>query len=108
MEGRILDRTVGQGGTINGYLPTCGNAHFPPNGRRNYDITNPQSVPSTCAHYRMRDAPDGGGAIQSYSNATVAGFSSLAPDCTGAWQVYWRQNFPGLDNARRTASDSRC
>jgi len=90
-----------QTGTIASYLPACGNAHFPPNGRQHYDITNPQSVPSTCAHYRMRDAPDGGDLIDTYSGNTVAGFFTLAPDCTGAWEVYWRQSFPGRQNLAR-------
>jgi hypothetical protein len=103
-----LDWDMGWGaGTIDPFLPACGNAHFPPNGRRQYDVTNPQAVPSTCAHFRMKDGPGGADAITMYSSADSAPYDALSPDCTKGWEVYWRQNFPGLNNQAKDAAGNQ-
>ena len=28
-------------------------------------------------------------------------YREMAPDCMGAWLIYWRQNMPGLDNKQK-------
>jgi hypothetical protein len=36
--------------------------------------------------------------VQPFTKANYAGTRDLAPDCTGPWMVYWRQNWPGHRN----------
>jgi hypothetical protein len=55
-------------------------------------------VDARCAHYGLRDGPDGEDIRESYSAATVSGLAAQYPDCGGGWQIYWRQSIPGLDN----------
>jgi hypothetical protein len=79
-------------GTIDPYVPICGNAHFPPNAREHYDVVNPTEVLSHCrTHRRAVDEP----ALT--SAADWSGFEVLASDCTGPWIVWWWQSFPGTD-----------
>ena len=33
-----------------------------------------------------------------FSSAVLLRNRDLAPDCMGAWLVYWRQNMPGMNN----------
>ena len=63
-----------------------------------YDIVNDAPVMSTCAGYRRGEA-DGRDLAVPISAADWASYRDLAPDCTGAWAVYWWQSFPGLGNA---------
>jgi hypothetical protein len=83
----------GESGTIDPYLAVCGNAHFPPNAREHYDIGNREdTVMTTCRTYRQGDVPE------PVTADTWARYRELAPDCTGAWIVWWWQSFLGLDN----------
>lgn len=82
----------GTSGTIDPYVALCGNAHFPPNARAHYDVDHDAEVMSTCRTYRQGDMP------QPTSVAEWSRYRALAPDCTGAWLVWWWQSFPGLDN----------
>ncbi len=80
-------------GRINDYNAVCGNVHFTPNARNHYDLDSPHTVRTSCSHYR-----DGSGATEDFSIDLFRRYDSLAPDCMGSWLVWWRQNFPGLDN----------
>ena len=86
---------------IDGYVATGGNAHFPPNGRRHYDLDNPAPVLSTIEDWRIGSGPDGKDAAKPFTNAAFSRYRELAPDCMGPWLVYWRQNMPGLDNRQK-------
>ena len=77
----------------------CGNVHFPPNARGGYDDDNAQLVFSTCEHFGMGDGADGRDIATLWSRDDKARYDGLLPDCGGGWQTYWRQSFPGLDNA---------
>jgi hypothetical protein len=88
----------GMAGVIPSYDQGCGSVHFPPNARSNYDDQNPFPVLSTCEHYGLHDAPDGGDAQELYTDAKSGLYDPLEPDCEGGWQVYWRQSFPGYHN----------
>jgi hypothetical protein len=83
-------------GMVPGYDPVCGNAHFPPNARGQYDHENVDAVRTSCANYR-----DGTGQTIAFTSRQLDPYAGLAPDCTGPWQVWWYQNIPGLDNASR-------
>ncbi len=96
----------GRMGTIDPYVPICNNAHFPPNARQHYDIVNPLPVMSTCRGYRQGGGPGGMDIAAPVSATDWSMYRTLAPDCTGAWLVWWWQNFPGLGN-RSTDSASR-
>jgi hypothetical protein len=88
-------------GTVAKLDQACGNVHFAPNARGHYD-ENANEVLSRCEHFGQKDGPDGGDKQELFSRAKYSRYESLAPDCGGAWQVYWRQSFPGRGN---TASD---
>jgi len=80
------------GETLTDYDPVCGNVHFTPNGRGQYDTTSPSTVLTSCTHFR-----DGTGLEEPFTVAAFAPYATLAPDCMGAWLVWWRQNMPGRD-----------
>lgn len=86
---------------IDNYLCTGGNAHFPPNGRRHYDLDNTDPVLSTIEDWRIGSGPDGKDVAKPFTNAAFSQYRALAPDCMGPWLVYWRQNMPGLDNRQK-------
>lgn len=65
----------------------CGWAHYPPNGVRDYDWQNPESVWSDIEDWR----PDGVGERQLLNCERWQGDSLR-------WFVYWMQNLPGADN----------
>jgi hypothetical protein len=80
------------------YVATGTSVHFPPNARTDYDLDNPQTVMSTIEHFRMHDGPSGKDRAEPWTIAKYAKYLKFAPDCMGPWLVYWRQNFPGLNN----------
>jgi hypothetical protein len=80
---------------LDNYVATGGNVHFTPNGRGHYDLASPATVMSTIEHYRLHDGPDGKDLAEPWTIEKFQKYGSLAPDCMGAWLVYWRQNFPG-------------
>jgi hypothetical protein len=89
----------GQMGTINPFNQACGNAHFPPNGRQNYDQTNTQTVLSTCEHYGLQDGPGGTDMQTPYDVTKLAQWKAqygVGPT-GGAWYMYWFQSFPGVN-----------
>lgn len=83
---------------IDNYVCTGGNAHFPPNGRRHYDMNNTAPVMSTIEDWRIGSGQGGKDIAKPFTNAAFSRYRDLAPDCMGAWIVYWRQNMPGLNN----------
>lgn len=87
-------------GVIDPYVPVCGNAHIPPNGRFQYDFdgSSPDLVHSTCEHFRMLDGDGGLDKKEDFTGASYSLLNSVAPDCGGGFHLYWMQNFPGLGN----------
>lgn len=83
---------AGASGTIDPYVPNCGNAHWPPNARRHYDTSNPGEVLSACSTWRWPD-----GAPEPVSADDWSAYATLAPDCTGSFAVWWWQRFPSVD-----------
>ncbi len=65
----------------------CGNCHFPPNGRKDYDWDNKEYVMSDIEDWK----PDGFGQMKKL-NCDRWGGDSLR------WFVYWMQSMPGKDN----------
>lgn len=91
----------GQRIQVDNYLPAGGNAHFPPNARGHYDLDNPEEVLSTITDWRIGSGPGGKDLATPFTNAAFRRYRDLAPDCMGAWLVYWRQNMPGRDNRQK-------
>jgi hypothetical protein len=83
------------------YVARGGNVHFPPNARHHYDMDNTEPVLSTIEDWRIGSGPGGHDQARPWTAAAVARYRDLAPDCMGAWMVYWRQNMPGLDNRQK-------
>jgi len=93
----------GQSGVVDPYVAVCGNAHFPPNGRENYDIVNADPVKSGCRGYRTAGGPGGGDPEELVSAADWQEYAAIASDCDGPFLVWWWQQFPGPS---RVAKDS--
>lgn len=83
---------------VDNYIPIGNNVHFLPNGRRDYDLDNPQPILSTIEHYRLHDGPDGKDKVELFTTNKLDPYRELASDCMGRWMVYWRQNIPGYGN----------
>jgi hypothetical protein len=96
-------RSDGQRYTLTHYVAFGGNVHFTPNGRRHYDLDNTNSVLSTIEDWRIGSGPGGEDLAKPWTNEAFAKYRPLAPDCMGPWLIYWRQNFPGLDNKQKDA-----
>ena len=86
---------------VENYVPAGGSAHFPPNARGHYDLDNPRPVLSTIEDWRIGSGPGGKDVAKPFTPAAFRNYRDLAPDCMGAWLVYWRQNMPGLDNRQK-------
>ncbi|MGE0487964.1 MAG: hypothetical protein AB7S38_01985 [Vulcanimicrobiota bacterium] len=65
----------------------CGNCHFPPNGRHDYDWANQEYVQSDIEDWR----PEGKGQMKRL-NCDRWGGDSLR------WFIYWMQSMPGAEN----------
>ncbi|MFI5381663.1 MAG: hypothetical protein ACHRHE_20385 [Tepidisphaerales bacterium] len=83
---------------VENYVAAGGNVHFPPNGRADYDMDNREPVMSTIEDWRVGSGPAGKDVAKAYTSDVLKPYRELAPDCMGAWLIYWRQNIPGLDN----------
>ena len=87
--------------TVGNYQVAGGNAHFPPNARGHYDLDNDKPVLSTIEGWRLGGAADGKDLAKPWTNAAFRNYRDLAPDCMGAWLVYWRQNMPGYRTGQK-------
>jgi hypothetical protein len=58
-------------------------------------------VLSTIEDWRIGSGKDGRDLAKPFTNAAFRNYGDLAPDCMGAWLIYWRQNMPGLDNKQK-------
>lgn len=87
--------------TVKNYVAAGGNAHFPPNARRHYDLDNRQPVLSTIEDWRIGSGKGGKDLARPWTNAAFRDYRDRAPDCMGPWLIYWRQNMPGLNNRAR-------
>ncbi|MBI3465676.1 MAG: hypothetical protein HY000_21875, partial [Planctomycetes bacterium] len=65
----------------------CGNAHFPPNGRRDYDWANKEFVLSDIEDWR----PEGFGKRERLNCDTWDGHALK-------WFIYWMRSIPGANN----------
>jgi hypothetical protein len=90
--------------TISPFISACGNTTFPPNARERWDYANTSPVQSTCEHFGLGDGVNGADAAEPYTSAKVAALDAAYGDCGGGWQLYWRQNIPGLNNHAKTAA----
>lgn len=95
-----------QNGTSSGdftpYFPACGNAHFPMNATSHYDHANTTSVLSSCENFGLRNGASGSDRL---SLIGANRWLPLAPGDDGAaWNIYWRQNMPGVGNAGTDAA----
>jgi len=91
----------GRSFTLTNYFVIGGNVHWPPNARGHYDLENTNAVLSIIEDWRIGSGTDGAAVKKPFTNASFLRYRKLAPDCMGAWLIYWRQNFPGLDNVQK-------
>ncbi len=101
---RMVILRGGREHVVQPYAARGGNVHFPPGARHHYDLESPFTVLSTIESYRMRNGPDGKDAVREFHRSKWKEHASIAPDCMGAWVVFWAQCMPGLDN--RSFDDS--
>jgi hypothetical protein len=90
---------------IDSFRQGCGSPEFPPNATARWAWSVSQPVESRCEHYGLRDGDTGEDRYRAYSADTLPsyderfiGAGAQANDCGGSWQLYWRQNMPGLGN----------
>ncbi len=102
--GTMIVTHAGKPFRIENYVAAGGNAHFPPNGRSHYDLNNDRPVFSTIEGWRIGGGADNQDEVRPFTNRAFERYRALAPDCMGAWLVYWRQNMPGLDNRQKDAA----
>jgi hypothetical protein len=86
---------------VENYVAAGGNAHFPPNARRHYDLDNAAPVLSTIEDWRIGSGPLGRDVAKPFTNRAFLGYRDRAPDCMGPWLIYWRQNMPGWGNRQK-------
>ena len=91
---------------VDPFDPVCGNVHFPPNARDDYDLSNAALVSSSCLDYGRHTGTAGADAMTQVSAADWSAYATLAPDCMGASLVWWWQNMPGHASGQ-TFSDGR-
>jgi hypothetical protein len=99
----------GQTGTFKPFNQGCGNAHFPPNARGQYDKSNPQVVNSTCEHYGLHDGPGGADLQTPYSITNTDRYKGTPTGDAmrgGGWFMYWFQSWPGYGNKATMADGS--
>lgn len=84
----------------------CGNVHFPPNARFQYDYENQSPALSSCEGYGLSGESDGQDSRSAYTKAKVDAYESIHGDCGGGWQIYLGQSMPGYRNAA-TAADGK-
>lgn len=94
---KIGDSTI----ILSNYVAYGGNVHFMPNGRFHYDLSNLQKVMSTIEDWRIGSGVNGEDMTTEWSIDAFKKYRDFAPDCMGPWLIYWRQNFPGLDNRQK-------
>jgi hypothetical protein len=87
--------------TLDNYVAQGGNVHFMPNGRFHYDLQGAGNVMSTIEDWRIGSGSEGQDLAKPWNCKVITPYRKLAPDCMGPWLIYWRQNFPGLDNKQR-------
>ncbi len=87
--------------TLTNYFVIGGNVHWPPNGRSHYDLKSTNAVLSTIEDWRIGRGQGRNDLKKPFTTEAFARYHKLAPDCMGEWLVYWRQNFPGLDNQQK-------
>ena len=56
---------------------------------------------STIEDWRVGSGDGGKDLAMAWTNERFAQYRESAPDCMGPWLIYWRQNFPGLDNRQK-------
>jgi hypothetical protein len=83
------------GGTyaVGDFDPACGNVHFPPNGASHYDYASAAEVRSSCERFG-RPLACGEDRRAPVSSATWSHLEPFAPDCGGAFLVWWMQRMP--------------
>ncbi len=89
--------------SIGSFTQGCGSTLFPPNASARWDLTSSTAVDSRCEHFGLRDGGGDGDAYEPYTAAKVAAAEQAFPDCGGGWQIYWRQNMPGLNNRAKNS-----
>lgn len=99
-ENSVHFKYKGKDHTIRPFDQGCGNAHFPPNARHNYDETNTATVLTTCEHYGLHDGPGGKDLQTPYNVHTLDRWKAQygVGGTGGAWFMYWFESWPGLNN----------
>lgn len=77
------DENAARNGSLMGKGDSCGTDHNPPNGRQEYDASNPANFQSDCRNWKA----DGTGAKETL-NCNLWGCNRAG------WLVWWMQNMP--------------
>ena len=74
--------------------------HFPPNAGSHYDYGSSVPVLSDCRDFGRNVADCRPRTSEPISSLAWTEYEQLAPDCGGAFLVYWYQHLPGFDSGQ--------
>jgi hypothetical protein len=110
---------VGPTLTQSPYDPVCGNVHFGPNFRGQYDVcgdgplegpctaSTSSQVSTSCIGFGRHGGAGGADQKQTVSSMNWFQYDALAPDCQGAFLVWWFQNMPMFGSGQTFADGAR-
>ena len=83
------------------YAAAGGNVPLPAQRPRPLRPGQPRAVLSTIEDWRIGSGDGHRDRARPFNSLVLDRYRELAPDCMGAWLVYWRQNMPGRDNRQK-------
>lgn len=87
---------------ISDFDAVCGNVHFAPNARDDYDHSNTAAVLTSCRAFGTGPLCEAD-PTSTVSSSDWSGYESIAPDCQGPFLVWWYQNMPGYGTGQHFA-----
>jgi hypothetical protein len=101
------------------YDPVCGNVHFAPDAHGQYDqcgdgplegpcqASTSSPIATSCTGFGRHGGAGGADLKETVSGVNWWPYDALAPDCQGAFQIWWQQNMPMFGSGQTFASGTR-
>lgn len=85
------------------YDAVCGNVHFPPDGRQDYDYADTQTVLSSCESFGLNQIACGVDQTAPVQSSLWASYEALHGDCGGGFLTWWYQSMPAHQSGQQFA-----
>ena len=101
------------------YDPVCGNVHFAPDAHGQYDqcgdgplegqcqASTSSPISTSCTGFGRHGGAGGADSKETVSGVNWWPYDALAPDCQGAFQIWWQQNMPMFGSGQTFADGTR-